>query len=274
MSITLDEILADAHSIKISDGTNDLSIDASGYLTVNVNGTVTVGATDLDIRDLDSSQDSVEIKTAAGQALAIDGSGYVTANINGDVNVTQGTSPWVVSATDLDIRDLTQTDEITAYQGGSWSVSVTGDVNVTQGTSPWVVSATDLDIRDLSASQDNVAISDGTDTLEVNADGSINVQGTLTTTPGGFASWKVSTASVTSSESQLVATPLSGRLRVLIQNLGTAPVYLRESTGVSSSNGFRLPFRSSYKADLDDGADIYAITAAGTADLRIVEYAA
>lgn len=54
---------------------------------------------------------------------------------------TQGTSPWVVSATDLDIRDLANaSDSVSAYQvsgaswsteatqSGSWSVSVTGSI--------------------------------------------------------------------------------------------------------------------------------------------------
>jgi hypothetical protein len=76
-----------------------------------------------------------------------------------EITAFQGTDPWVVSATDLDIRDLTQSDEITVFQG----------------TDPWVVSATDLDIRDLSHAQDNVAIAQGGNTMVVNADGSINV---------------------------------------------------------------------------------------------------
>ena len=40
---------------------NRLAIDASGRITVNVNGTVPVSATDLDIRDLNLTQDAVKI---------------------------------------------------------------------------------------------------------------------------------------------------------------------------------------------------------------------
>ena len=72
-SITLDSLTQIAI---VSTGGNELAIDASGFITSNINGTVTVSATDLDIRDLTSSSDSIEIKTAAGQALSIDGSGY------------------------------------------------------------------------------------------------------------------------------------------------------------------------------------------------------
>jgi hypothetical protein len=73
----------------------------------------TVTASDLDIRDLSYSSDSVSAHITNGTyALAIDSNGYITANINGSVTVT---------ATALDIRALTQSDEITAYQGGTWT---------------------------------------------------------------------------------------------------------------------------------------------------------
>lgn len=151
---------------------------------------------------------------------------------------------------------------------GRLFVNVNGDVNVTQGTSPWVVSATDLDIRNLSASQDNVAISDGTDTLAVNADGSINVQ----TVEAGYASWSVVALSATTTEASISA--LSGRLRVEIQNLGSNDVYIRQITGVSAANGLKIPKGSSYEQALDAGAAIFYVSAAGTADLRVAQYAA
>lgn len=47
-----------------------------------------------------------------------------TAVVSGTVSATQGTSPWVVSAA-----------AVGATQSGSWAISST------QGTSPWVVSA-------------------------------------------------------------------------------------------------------------------------------------
>jgi len=64
---------------------------------------------------LDSSESSIEIKTAGGQALAIDGSGYVTANINGTVTV---------DATDLDIRDLTHVSDSVKIGDGTETANV------------------------------------------------------------------------------------------------------------------------------------------------------
>lgn len=99
-----------------------------------------------------------------------DGDLVSSTNVGGkeglDVNVIN--TSIVVSATDLDIRDLVYTqDSVTAYQGTSpW---VVGD-----GGGSLTVDATDLDIRDLTHVSDSVKVGDGTDFLAINADGSIN----------------------------------------------------------------------------------------------------
>jgi hypothetical protein len=191
--------------------TNDVSIDDGG-------NSITVDATNLDIRDLTSASDSVEIKTAAGQALAIDGSGFITANINGTVTV----------------------------------------------------SATNLDIRDLTHASDSIKIGDGTDFLAVNTDGSINVNAA----EAGYSTWAVTTETVTSTESELMSTPLANRLSLLLQNLGSQDVFLKEATGVSTSNGLKLVKGGYFEANLDAGANIFAITASGSSDLRCVQYSA
>lgn len=107
---------------------------------------------------------------------------------NWSVSATQVTSPWVVSATDLDIRDLANaTDSISAYQvsGASWSVTVNsiaaGDNNIGNVdvvTMPTVtVTATDLDIRDLVNATDSVSV------YQVSgANWSVNVPGSVAVT--------------------------------------------------------------------------------------------
>ena len=64
--------------VRLTDGTDDSLIDASGNLNVVVNGTVTVSATDLDIRDLSASQDNVAIS---------DGTDTLAVNTNGSIDV-------------------------------------------------------------------------------------------------------------------------------------------------------------------------------------------
>lgn len=171
--ISLDTINAAFHSIKVSNGTYDLAIDSNGYLTIanstfaatqsgtwnigtvstitNVvhvddnSGSITVDASNLDIRDLTSASDSVEIKTAAGQALAINGSGYLTI-ANSSFAATQsgtwdiGTVTTLTSITnDVNIADggnsITVDGTVAATQSGTWTIGTTE-----AGYSSWKVS--------------------------------------------------------------------------------------------------------------------------------------
>ena len=156
---------------------------------------------------IDYSLHSIQIKDADGDALAIDASGKIGAVIE------DGGGSITVDGT----------------------VSVSGDVNVTQGTSPWVigdgggsitVDAVQLDVDDLDYTADNVAIKGATgNQLVINADGSLNVQ----SAEAGYASWKVTKDTVTNSSAQLVSTALTGRLRIEIQNLGSADIFIKEN---------------------------------------------
>jgi hypothetical protein len=134
-SINVNAVFSPGTEVIITDGTDTLEINGDG----SINSVVT--ATDLDIRDLTSASDSVEVLQNTHDDL--------NANANIQVNNTD-----VGNANPVPVSDA----------GGS--ITVDGSVTV---------SATDLDIRDLDAAQDNVAISDGTDTLAVNTDGSINI---------------------------------------------------------------------------------------------------
>lgn len=116
-------------------------------------------------------------------------------NADGSIDVN-------ASATDLDIRDLSASQDNVAISDGTDQLEVNADgsinvvatatdldirdlafatdkVDVSNSTNVGVV-GTDFDIRDLSATQDSISISDGTDSLEVNADGSLNVVASAT----------------------------------------------------------------------------------------------
>lgn len=102
-----------AHALRLtSNGSVVVDIDDSTPIDVNVTNTVTVEATDLDIRQLvhtGGTPDSVQIG---------DGTEILLVNADGSINA-------VVTATDLDIRDLDyNSDSVTAHQGGDWSVEV------------------------------------------------------------------------------------------------------------------------------------------------------
>jgi len=238
--ITLDTILAEFHSIQIKDAAGDA-------LAISAGGAALIEAVDLDIRDLAFSTDKVDV---TGSEVSLDSATLaalenITATISGDVNVTQGTSPWVVSGTvELGATTLAALETIT-------------------------VTATDLDIRDLTHVSDSVKIGDGTDFLAINADGSINAA----FTEGGYSSWSVVKDTVTNTAAQLVASPLSNRLRIEIQNLGSSDIFIKQNN-TAVLDGLKIPKGSSYEQTLDAGAAVYAITASGSSDVRIAQYAA
>jgi hypothetical protein len=116
---------------KIADATTpsqQLKVEADGSINVNAD----ISATDLDIRDLSHTQDSVKVG---------DGTDFLAVNADGSINITDNGGSITVDASDLDIRDLSFASD---------KVDVSGSSNVG-------VTATDLDIRDLSATTDSVS---------------------------------------------------------------------------------------------------------------------
>lgn len=199
---------------------------------------------------IQSELHSIQIKDAAGDALAISAGGAA-----------------LIEAVDLDIRDLafaTDKVDVTGSEVSLDSATLAALENINA-----VVTATDLDIRDLSHTQDSVKVGDGTDLLAINADGSINVQ----TVEAGYSQWKVTKETVNNSAAQIVSAPLSGRLRVEVQNLGGQDIYVKQNN-TAVIDGLKIPKGSSWEVTLDAGAAIYAITPSGSSDVRVAEYAA
>lgn len=190
---------------KIVDGTitsQALTVNADGSINITDNGaSLTVDATNLDIRDLTSASDSVTVLQATHDNLNLN------ANIQvGDADVANGNPVPVsdaggsltVDATDLDIRNLSAAQDNVAISDGTDTLAVNADgsinvafaagaeIKITDGTDDLeinadgsinsVVTATNLDIRDLTHVSDSVKVGDGIDFLAVNADGSINVK--------------------------------------------------------------------------------------------------
>lgn len=231
----------------LKDGSGNALSSTSGALHVRIDSqaaAVSVSATDLDIRDLAFATDSVDV---SGSSVSISGSVAVTA-------------------TDFDIRDLSSaTDSIAAVQSGAWSVTAsatdfdirdlqfaTDSVDVS-GSSVSIsgsvaVTATDLDIRDLSAAQDEV-------------DARFEASSIASSAP-----------SITTTAAALVASALSGRRRMLIQNLGTQAIFVGGAS-VTSSNGIRIPAGANVELELGAAVSLYGVTSAGTADVRILEMA-
>ena len=284
--------------LRSSDGTliTHTTVGGKEALDVNVANTIDISATDLDIRDLSHTQDSVKVG---------DGTDFLAVNADGSINA-------VVSATDLDIRDLSFATDSVDVSGSSVSVSNT----VT-------VSATDFDIRNLSHAQDNVAIAQGGNTMVVNADGSINVNADIsvvngsdkaedsahvsgdigtyvlsvredtltssTSASGDYQSFKTdalgrlhvmdagqsavfSAVSVSSTATDLVASDLANRRKILVQNIGSKNIFIGNS-GVTTSTGVMVPAGASAEFELGSQVNLHAITASGSSNVRVMEVA-
>lgn len=80
------------------------------------------------------------------------------------------------------------------------------------------------------------------------------------------------TVSVGTTEEEIASSPQSGRISIIVQNLGSKEVYLGPS-GVTSSTGIALAPRANISLDLGEDVDLYAIAASGTQDIRYMELA-
>jgi hypothetical protein len=174
-SLTVDAVNLDIRdlshsqdSVKIGDGTDFLAIDGSGNIGVtDAGGSLTVDASNLDIRDLVFATDKVDV---SGSTVALDaptlaalesitvqnGAGGAAVNIqdggnsitvDGTVTANQGTSPWVVGdgggsltvdATDLDIRDLSHSQDSVKIGDGTdfLAINADGSINVALASTP------------------------------------------------------------------------------------------------------------------------------------------
>lgn len=81
-----------------------------------------------------------------------------------------------------------------------------------------------------------------------------------------------SAVSVTTIATDLVATDLANRKKIIIQNNGNKDIFVGNS-GVTAVNGLRISAGSSAELTAGPLADLYAITSSGTANVRVFELA-
>lgn len=253
-----------------SDGDLLSSTNVGGKEGLDVNlitASIVVTATQLDIDDLNATDDAVA-------SWLKDGSGNSISSTGGALDVNISNASVVVSATDLDIRDLTHVSDSVKVGDGTDFLAVNGDGSINA-----VVTATQLDIDDLSAGTDSVAawLSDGagtalTSTL-VGSDQALDVN-VVQTVPisvqqDAFDTIANSAIAVGATEVQVIAgSPVANRRQVVIQNTGSDPVWLG-ATGVTTSSGIELAKKASIVLDASTG--IYAIAAGAAREIRIIE---
>ena len=138
------------------DSSLPIRTEAAGDVDINVSD-ATTPANKLKV-NADGSIDT-NVSIPAGEKVIItDGTDDLAVNADGSINS-------VVTATDLDIRDLTDASDKVAIGDGTDTLGINADGSINA-----VVTATDLDIRDLSSASDSVEVLQAThDNLNVNA---------------------------------------------------------------------------------------------------------
>jgi hypothetical protein len=180
-----------------------------------------------------------------------DGEGTkLTSTLNGG---KQALDVFITNPLEIDVNLDAGDDSIAAWlkDGSGNSLSSTSGalhVRLDSQTVNIVVEATDFDIRNLTAAQDKV---------DARMDAS---------------SIATSAASVGTTAAALVASALSNRRRLLIQNLGANAIFLGGAS-VTTSTGIRIPAGANVELEIGAGVNLHALCASGSADVRILEMA-
>jgi len=85
--------------------------------------------------------------------------------------------------------------------------------------------------------------------------------------------WKVTAVTVGTSAVQLDATPLAGRRKETIQNLGDKALYIKNDNTVSTANGIMIPKYSERDFEFSAALPLWAVSTAAGQDVRFVEAA-
>ncbi len=213
----------------------------------------------------------------------------------------------VVTATDLDIRDLTSaSDSVAAVQSGTWEVAL--DTATLAALESITVSATDLDIRDLAFATDSVTAHQGGSWEVSLSAGSLAALESITVSATDLdirdLAFATDSVDVSGSEVELGATslaalenitvsleamdtcvaeeltvgltavqvvasaPVANRRYVLIQNVSDKKMYIGGS-GVTTATGIEL--KPDANVPLDASAGVYAICGTAGKKIRILE---
>jgi len=207
--------------VQIWNGDNQLVINEDGSINASVD------TTNLDIRSLEYSKDSVNVSGSTIDAV-VTATDLDIRNLQfatDKIDVSGSTINAVLSATDLDIRPLVFENDKIDVSGSTVNVQ-----------------SSDLDIRDLNHAYDSIKVANGDNFLAINADGSLNVK--VSDVPAetalqdynsatSIAAGASSTHSYTTSEDfglEQVEASASGRMRIEIKVEGITKAVLFNSS--------------------------------------------
>lgn len=262
MGITIDEILLNSTDDSITVVATDLDIRDLLFASdsVDVSGSsVTVSATDLDIRDLINTQDSIAIgdETSIVDMATMDSAFGVTSAGFPIMGIRQDASGSPVSATG-DAHPMVFNDDGELKVAADLTSSTADDA--ADSGNPIKVGGRGVSglLTALSATNDRYdLLGDLYRRTWVNNSHNIEI--------------KTTAASVGTTNAEVVATPVAGRKEVTLQNRGTASVFLTHSVGSAKTVGIEIPKKSSATYSFGTDIDLFLQSDSGTQDIRILE---
>ena len=288
---------ADGVAVDLPASTADgLLVNLGANNDVTITGSVTVVATNLDIRDLSSATDSVAV-TDGGGSITVDGSVSITGTVDTELpiaaaladNTANPTVPAVGAfgmiwdGATWDRLPGTSVDGTLVNLGANNDVTVTGTVAVSAAALPLPTGAATsalqtqpgVDIGDVTinnaAGASAVNIQDGGNSITV--DGTVAVSGTVTTSETNATTGTRTSVNDVATDVQLLASNASRRVATIFNDsteilylaLGVAAASLTDYTAQLFPRGyFETPYR--YTGEI---RGIWANNASGAA--RVTE---
>ena len=265
----------------VRDGAGNALSSTGGALHINDGGgSLTVDASDLDIRDLSHTQDSVKIGDGV-DFLAVNADGSI--NVNADISVSSGAEKAEDAAHAS--GDIGQFALAVRNDAGGSMVSADGDYAPLQVDSAGRLRTVAQVSLDVQYAEDSAHTTGdlGMFALSVQDDVLASSAG-----DGDYAAFKtdrwgrlwvneshqnLSTNAVSVDDTVggtlIAASALSGRKRLMIQNLGNKAIYIGAS-GVTTSTGIRVASGANAEFMLEEAASLYGI--AGTGETHNVRY--
>lgn len=206
----------------------------------------------------------VNITSSTGGISIVDSDGdELEVNSNGSINVNASFTDPLKFRKDGSVVEVIE-DTTTPANNQPLPVklvSTSGDINITAGD-------LNVQLEHTGANFDSLRIGDGTTLASVSTNNDLQV---VDRANDGMANSAIS-VNDTVGGTNLVTSALAERKEITIQNLDNRPIYVGAS-GVSASNGLRVPAKGSMTIKLGPNLALYAITPSGTADVRILELA-
>jgi hypothetical protein len=256
--------------LRSSDGTLLTHTDVGGKkaLDVNVANAIALDAATLAALENITATVSGTVELGATTLAALES---ITATVSGTVEIGATSLAALESIT---VQNGAGAAAVNIQDGGN---SITVDGTVELGSTSLAalenitVSATDLDIRNLVFATDKVDASGSVVALDAPTLAALeNIS--VAFVGAGSVVFSAVSVDATVGGTDLVATDLANRRKILIQNIGSKSIFIGNS-GVTIATGIKVGAGLSAEFELGAACNIYGITAAGTADIRIMELA-